>query len=308
MLRTVKRQLGKVEFVRKVYHKLHESAFPREVWIENTNMCNAKCVMCPRETHDRPLGVMDISLYEKLIREIAEYKHTVKRVHLHNYGEPLLDKRIVERISLAKEYGIPHLYFVTNGSLLTEELSRQLINAGHDEIKVSFYGTDKETYNATMKNLDFDRTIRNLQAFFSIRKEMNAKNPKVVIQYLPQEVNKAQNEKFEELFGSLIDEEIGDSLCVFSLHNWAGGRDYEDIEMRSIKNTCFYPWKTMVILHDGSVVLCCLDYNGKLVVGNAKEQTIKEIWTGERYAEVRRKFISLDYSDYSVCQECDIIR
>ena len=58
--------------------RLVASNFPSEVWIENTNVCNAQCVMCPRDKQTRKLGFMDFSLYEKLIREISEYKENVE--------------------------------------------------------------------------------------------------------------------------------------------------------------------------------------------------------------------------------------
>ena len=139
--------------------KLIKKDFPDEIWIENTNHCNAACVMCPRELQSRKKGIMDLDLYKKLIDEISLHKDVVKRLHMHNFGEPLLDKKLPLRIKYAKKKGIKHVYFVTNASLLTEKNSYDLINSGLDEFKISFYGVDKESYNNTMINLDFDKTL-----------------------------------------------------------------------------------------------------------------------------------------------------
>ncbi len=117
---------------RYVSRNLSAFDFPQEIWIENTNVCNAVCVMCPREKQSRPLGLMKFSLFEKLIKEISGFSDSVNRVHLHNYGEPLMDKELPKRIKLAKEFGIKHVFFVTNASLLTQELSREIIVAGLD--------------------------------------------------------------------------------------------------------------------------------------------------------------------------------
>lgn len=114
---------------------------------------------------------MKFSLFEKLIREISAHKENVNRVHLHNYGEPLLDKELLDRIKLAKDYGIKHLYFVTNASLLTPELSEKIIQACLDEFKISFYGTDKQSYKDTMKGLDYDRTLQNINNFFLLERK-----------------------------------------------------------------------------------------------------------------------------------------
>jgi radical SAM protein with 4Fe4S-binding SPASM domain len=297
------------KYIYNTYVKSRTAAtnFPPEVWIENTNCCNAECVMCPREKQTRPLGIMELSLFEKLIKEISKFKGDVRRVHLHNYGEPLLDKEFPIRIRLAKDWGIEHVYFVTNASLLTPELSREIIVAGLDEFKISFYGTDKKTYNDTMNGLDYDKTIKNVKAFFEIRKDMKSLKPMVVIQYIPQTKNQSRIDAFLNLFNDVIDKNIGDSLNICSLHNYADGRYYVKNGSNKISTICRFPWATMVILQDGNVVICCLDYNGVQVVGDVNENTIKEIWNSEQYKKIRSDFKGLRYSDYPVCTKCNVI-
>ena len=305
----IKKYLKKIPLVRKLYYNYISTSFPKEVWIENTNVCNANCVMCPREKLTRPFGFMKLSLFEKLIREISEQKDAVERVHLHNYGEPLLDKELPVRIKLAKDYGIKHLYFVTNASLLVPELAEKIISAGLDEFKISFYGVDKQSYNSTMKRLDFDTTTRNIKDFFLIRKKMNASKPKVVIQYLPQDNDDPQKmEHFRSIFSSLIDSEIGDSLNIFSLHNFGGGREFHKFGNRDITGICHYPWRTMIILHDGRVALCCLDFDGMQIAGDVTENTIAQVWNGEEYSRIRNDFKKLRYDNYPACMKCNIIR
>jgi MoaA/NifB/PqqE/SkfB family radical SAM enzyme len=287
--------------------RFQESAFPPEIWIENTNCCNAHCVMCPRDKLSRELGFMDLGLFERLVKEASSFGRQVKRVHLHNYGEPLLDKNILERIRIAKENGIVHTYFVTNGSLLSTEVSKGLIEAGLDEFKVSFYGTDPETYNATMAGLDFYTTFDNLKNFFLIRKGLESNKPSVIIQYLPQEANNCKTKNFFELFEKLIDRDKGDSLNIFPLHNYGGGRNYLQLG-EEINAICDYPWRTMVILWDGRVVPCCLDYNGTGVIGDVNKDSIYDIWNGESYRKLRRDFKKLQYKPYTLCLHCERIR
>ena len=64
----------------------------------------------------------------------------------------------------------------------------------------------------------------------------------------------------------------------------------------------------MVILHDGRVVLCCLDFNGMQVVGDVNKNTIEEIWNSESYCKIREDFKKLNYEKYPTCMQCDIIR
>jgi len=301
--RNAKRYLYNVRY-RKV---LQASDFPPEVWIENTNCCNARCVMCPRDKHTRPQGIMDFSTYARLIEEIALYKDAVKRIHLHNYGEPLLDKDLPRKVKFAKEKGIRHTYFVTNAAALTPAMSRDLIEAGLDEFKISFYGTDRETYNSTMRGLDFGTTINNVKDFFRVRAELGVSKPRVIIQYLPQESNKGRTDDFTAIFKDVIGKDSGDSMSIFSLHDFGeGGKN--DPWGDDICSICNYPWRTMVILHDGRVVLCCLDYNGVQTMGDVKKNSISEIWNSSAYTKAREDFKKLDYNGYPFCMKCELIR
>ena len=140
-------------------HYKYHLPLPSVMMIENTNHCNAGCVMCPRELLSRKRGFMDLGLFEKIIREVSGLKRKPV-THLHGFGEPMLDKLLPARIRLAKAYGIKHTYIVSNASLLSRETSRKIIDAGLDKMKISFYGTDEESYNATMKRLDFKVPFR----------------------------------------------------------------------------------------------------------------------------------------------------
>jgi radical SAM protein with 4Fe4S-binding SPASM domain len=300
------RRLGKRYVYNSYYRrKLKETHFPPEVWIENTNMCNARCVMCPRDKHTRPQGIMSMKLYEKIISEIE--KNTVGRVHLHNYGEPLLDKNLALKIRMAKEAGVEQVYFVTNASLLTEDKVVEYIEAGLDEFKISFYGTDPETYNSTMVGLDFEKTMNNVKTFFRVRKDLNASHPRVLVQYLPQPHNRGLTKEFVSMFENMLDKNLGDSISIFNLHNFGGGRNYSGASS-SVCTICNYPWRAMVILHDGRVVPCCLDYNGKQILGDVNAASIADIWNGLAYEQTRKAFKSLNYVKYPACLKCEHIR
>jgi radical SAM protein with 4Fe4S-binding SPASM domain len=289
-----------------VGRKLDAGDFPREVWIENTNHCNARCVMCPRDSLTRPMGIMNFQLYEKIINEVALHKDTVRRVHLHNYGEPLLDSQLPRRIQLAKQLGLRHVYFVTNGSLLTEGMSRSIIENGLDEFKVSFYGIDDISYNSTMRGLDYNKTLNNIKNFVRVRGELKSSKPSLILQYLPVDSDQSKIELFVRRFQSLLQEEIGDRLNVFALHNYGGGKDY--IPLGEIESICHYPWDTFMILQDGTVATCCFDYNGVQVLGDVTKNSIIDIWNNAKYKKLRKDFKRLDYTPYAVCMKCTVTR
>ena len=297
--------LAKTPLLFYPYYRYH-LPFPSVIMIENTNCCNAQCVMCPREKLTRKPGFMDFGLFKKIIKEVSSARRTPV-THLHGFGEPLLDALLSERIKFAKTCGIKHTYIVTNASLLFPETSRKIINAGLDKMKISFYGTDEESYDTTMRRLNFKVAFQNIKDFLKIRKEMKRKNPQLILQYLPHETNNAKTEEFRVLWCSLIDKNVGDCLNLSSLHNYGGGRAYNRVG-EEIVSICFYPWTAMSVLCDGRVVTCCVDYNGVQTIGDLNSQSVKEIWNGPVYSAIRGKFGNLDYSGFPACLSCDWVR
>jgi len=281
----------------------HHFPLPSVLLIENTNCCNARCVMCPREKLTRKPDFMAFELFEKIIREVSGANRKPV-VHLHGFGEPLLDESLPERISLAKAFGIKHTYLVTNGSLLFPETARKIIGAGLDKMKISFYGTDDDSYSRTMRGLNFKVAVNNVREFVKIRKEMKKKTPALILQYLPQETNGAATEEFKFQWRSVLDKKIGDRLNFVSPDNFGGGRDYNPIG-KKIVSVCFYPWSALSVLSDGRAVTCCVDYNGVQEVGDVNLQTVTEIWNGPVLSSIRKNFGKLDYSGFPVCQCCD---
>ena len=142
-----------------------------EVRYEVTDHCNAECIMCPRDLHKfgRPHGIMDQNKYEKSIDEVVGLG--CKQVVLTSFGEPLIDKRLEDKVAYAKSQGL-RTYIISNASLLTRSRAKGLIEAGLDELRVSYYGMRKETYNKVMVGLDFDVTMKNLADFLEVREAM----------------------------------------------------------------------------------------------------------------------------------------
>ena len=296
--------LAKTPLLFYPYYKYH-LPLPSVMMIENTSHCNAQCVMCPRELLSRERGFMDLGLFEKIIREVSGRKRKPV-THLHGFGEPLLDKLLPERIRLAKACGIKHTYIVSNASLLSPDTSQKLIDAGLDTMKISFYGTDEESYNTTMKRLDFKVTLENVKDFLRLRKAMNRRHPRLILQYLPTEGNHSRTDEFRALWEPLIDKKAGDSLNVATLHNYGGGRGYTQTG-KTIVSVCYFPWTSMSVLWDVRVVTCCMDSNGVQIVGDLNYQTVREVWTGPALTDVRDDFGKFKYDAYPVCRSCDWI-
>jgi radical SAM protein with 4Fe4S-binding SPASM domain len=61
---------------------------------------------------------------------------------------------------------------------------------------------------------------------------------------------------------------------------------------------------TLPIRYDGSVTVCCCDYERSVNMGNVNEKSIREIWTDPKFVAVR-KALRTGQRLFSMCQGCD---
>jgi len=68
------------------------------------------------------------------------------------------------------------------------------------------------------------------------------------------------------------------------------------------KNLCHAPWLHLFISWDGHVFPCCMTRSRVASLGDVSSTTVSDIFSGERYSILRRKFIQ---RRYSYCEKCD---
>ena len=70
---------------------------------------------------------------------------------------------------------------------------------------------------------------------------------------------------------------------------------------------CEFPWTSLTVMADGSVVPCTQDYNLELKFGNVKESSLEEIWNSTKYKEFREMHITGKFPKGFKCVEkCDL--
>lgn len=265
---------------------------PDIVQIETTNICNAKCVFCPRDRMSRPLGVMEEGLFRKLVDECADL--AIAHVRLHNYGEPFVDRHLVEKIAYAKSRGIPEVGLISNGSLITDVVARGIVEAGLDAINISVDASGKETFERTRVGLSYDKVIANIERLVHVREQLGSRRPRLILSFVRQD-NSEQERAFVDQWSR-----VADKVHVTGLHNWAGTLD----ERAGATFPCYRPWLTLTVLWDGRIALCCADFDGRVILGDARTTGIAEIWNSEPYRRVRREHLQSGGPD--ICRSCDL--
>jgi len=71
---------------------------------------------------------------------------------------------------------------------------------------------------------------------------------------------------------------------------------------------CIALWGTFCIHVDGEVGICCMDSQIRVPLGNVVEQSIEEIWKGERLARLREMHLNGLRSRLPMCDGCTLWR
>lgn len=265
---------------------------PEIVQIESTNICNAKCVFCPRDDMERKQGVMAWDLFTKVTDECVALGIT--HIRLHNYGEAFVDRKLVDKIAYAKQKGIREVGIISNGSLITEEVARGVVSAGLDAINISVDAAGKDVFEATRLGLKYDKVMAGVEHILAARQALGKTRPKLILSFVRQN-NSTEEQAFIAKWGARADK-----IHITDLHNWAGTLNHES----DVRYPCYRPWLTFTVLWDGRVSLCCADFDGKHVLGDLKTHSIAEVWNSDTYRETRRAH--LDHGGPAICQSCDL--
>ena len=255
-----------------------------EIQIETTSYCNARCSFCPNSTLKRPKQIMDMEVFETILSKLCTEQIPVSSFALHINGEPLSDPHIVERVKLCKQkYPKAIVRFTSNFALANEKLMTDLINAGLDFITISLNTLDKEEYYNTM-GLDYDRTYRNVEEFFDLRKRLGS-NIRVRISLVTKETSNPDIEAFKKKYKE--DAEVR----VMKLGAWVDEEPPKDIEISKAdikrEGSCGILYHTINFLSNGDYALCCFDAEG-VVHKNIKDGEVLDIWGSGIFDRLRK--------------------
>ncbi len=297
--------LGRI-YLDYILKRPNPAKLPHRLWIEPTNSCNLRCIICPNSNEALlpPRGFMDFEMYRGIIDEASEFAYDINLFHR---GESLLHPKIYEMIGYASGKGL-NTRLHTNATLLTEESAEKIFDSGLRYISISFDGYDKATYEGIRKGASFEKTCGNLIGFLKKKKRKSVNRPFTVLQVIEvwNEPRERRNEKrriFMEAFKGLP----LDKLSIRIPHNWAGSYGDEHKGER-ISSLCTFPWYSLTIFWNGEVVPCPQDFYGNLSVGNIRDSGIRKIWNGERLIAHRNALIKGTVEGLDPCRSCDMLR
>ncbi|MHB8159354.1 MAG: radical SAM/SPASM domain-containing protein [Thermoleophilia bacterium] len=275
--------------------------FPSRINIEPTNQCNLRCNMCPRKDLTRPVGEIDLELFDKLAEEIS--RQAPAEVRLHKDGEPLMTPRIFELIDRIKTVAPSTLLNMdTNALLLDEEKAEKILDSKLDVLLFSVNAATAETYKKVRGSTKYDQVITNIERFLARRQERGYVWPKVKVQLIVMAETKNEIGLFREQWGP---HEV-DVLMIPAI-NWGGHRP----EVQSLmqppgkRYPCTFLWNSFSINWDGKVSFCNVDFNHLGIVGDLHEQSIAEVWKSPEFERYRSLHKAGRWSEIDLCRDCN---
>lgn len=290
------------------------------IQLDPNGLCNAGCWFCPVSTLGNPIHQqqqMPIELYEKAISQIVDLKGDLVNENLHfiygsHFNEILLYRHFEQMLQVLQKYKLT-ICLLTNGVPLTPA-KIDLMNkypgvVSMIAINAPIFQKDLFEERTGMKENLFDKLISNIQYAYD-----NLYNKDILLIQI-NGINEHSNIKRLKNFPNLIVNEMEKqvSLCRSIFPNIRITEQWNLIDRAGLLTDVMennLPEGKVVgcaskrdtewlhIAPNGDVFLCCNDYHMDYVYGNINQESIKDIWLGEKRQEVNKKAFG------EICYQC----
>lgn len=291
------------------YFKKEEIAhFPPYVTFELTNICNFRCIMCYASYLKNKKRELDFNLFKKAIDEIARYGSLIRFI---GHEEPMLYGKIKDAIRYVKDKGLL-LHITTNGSLLNEDMTGLLIDAGVDSVIFSFQGFTRQEY-CFMRNVEnkvYLKVIDNIKRLYAKKKDgrpyimitttiTERDDPNSRDNFIREHLKYADEVQvtgfthFMHLDAQFKKKDIWRSLNISK-------------PKKNIHKNCFAANYEMLIKESGEAYPCCGAFCESLKIGNIHNDRLFDVWHSGKAFKIRKLLWKGELDSFKDCTVCAI--
>lgn len=275
--------------------------FPPSVQVEVSSICNYRCVFCyqtdsaltsPKNEH---MGLMSVDLFKQVIDEL---EGNCDQVTIASRGEPLINRNISEMLAYTEGKFVA-FKINTNAWFLDEKKSHAILESGVNNLVFSVDAATEPLYSQLRVNGNLERVVKNIRLFQDIRKK-HYPNSKILTRASGVKVSTEQSfEEMEGFWGDLVDQ-----VAFVDYNPWEN--TYER-PINDISQPCSDLWRRTFVWFNGFVNPCDVDYRSFLTTGNIKNASLAEIWSGEKYSQLRDAHLNNRRSEQSPCNRCTLV-
>ena len=286
----------------------HFYDYPMTVVLELVNRCNLECIMCYQGwRNDAKLVSLDDKMLDKMFDDFKENQLSCLMI---SASEPLLFKDLDKVLKRAEEANIMDIFLFTNGILLDEKKSLEILNSQITRLFISIDGATSDTYNKVrvpvskrLKGVNrLDDLENNIKNFIKLREKQGKKLPVVRTSYVALNENKNEIKEFVNKWENIVDSvEVQREVSIDSYYKIRDLTE-EEAKPKLNKYNCQEPWGQMGIYSDGTVAPCCNIVGRNSPIGNISTSSVKEIWNSKEMNLVREGF--KNNSPNKTCRIC----
>lgn len=282
---------------------------PHSLFIEGTNICNARCVFCAYPQMKRPKTAMPMETFRRIVEEYL----TLGRGEVDLtpiVGDPFVDRHLFERLDfLAAQPRVTGYHFYTNAILMKPDIIERLV--AHDErfaIFCSFGGFDRETYRTMMGVDKFEEAVTNIRGLIDAKQRARSRICVQVNLRVPK--GRTSGEFWEYLLSKKAAGLISmDAVNEFD--NWGGAISTQALAQAGLAakpapahaGPCRRLLTGPMVLADGRVnACCCRDIEATLIVGDARTEPLAKILSGAPLQGLLERHTRGDFPQ--ACREC----
>jgi MoaA/NifB/PqqE/SkfB family radical SAM enzyme len=320
------------------FYQSRNISAPIRLQLEPVSYCNLRCEFCVLSQMKRERKVMSVENITKIVQESG-----AKWIQLSGVGETFLHPDIVNIMFAIKAQG-KILKITTNGTPLSEEICRGIVDAGVDYVDISIDTTAEELYQ-NIRGANLKKVLNNVRYLYEYR---NAQKSKLVIgakhvyndeniDNLSRDIEKLTELPFDEAFflwvvdayeGATSSSIKPEYLAIIAEAMAVARRLKRPDLLRTLKifienyhlfvkgnrqKVCFEPVYAPYVTVDGDLTACCkssmwiLQAENNLQalrMGNVIEQHFNEAWNSQDAVRVRRNVLE-NRAHFAMCQNCE---
>lgn len=273
------------------------------IGIETTTICNAKCIVCPREDHySYRFGYMDQKLFEKIILDIRDNHELESLIRFGGMGDSSCDRFLLDRLRFVKKEA-PQIKvgLSSNMELWKPEFTNAIVEEeliSHMRFSILAF-TDEFSEKIYKKSTVAQKARSNIDAF--IARNDAAGHPIWIEVYtlmmdgMDQDVARIRERYWE----------AADEFEVWRPHTWSNL--FPDLRANQDQRC---PCKSVTHMNQvligvyGDVIPCSMDINYTLSLGSLRDQTLQEILDGDKCRDLQALNSAGQIETKDTCRGC----
>lgn len=273
--------------------------YPLEVHIETLSQCNAACTFCPYPTLDRLGTRMEDALIDKIIDDLSVIPAELPfGIAPFKVNDPLIDRRIFD-ICTRINQRLPnaHLRLFTNGAPLTDTNIARIARLERlQHLWVSLNEHQAERYQQVM-GIPLAPTLKCLDRLHAAVVAGDFHRPVIISRV------RDRTDADHEFLAFVQARYPRFAISLLPHASWAG--QMKDVEGLLPPVTGCTRWFELSIMSTGKVALCCMDGEGRHVIGDVCNDSAIAIYNQPAYRRLRES-VGVRQQAAAPCHGCSL--